>query len=96
MNCPSCGAAMRLNADEDYLKCDYCKSIFFPAKDDEGVSVLASGFRRTVPRLRDSADARSAGQDPHSLLHALPRHADSRWRYSWRWSKNCAQGSQEL
>jgi Zn-finger nucleic acid-binding protein len=31
---------MRLNADEDYLKCDYCKSIFFPAKDDEGVSVL--------------------------------------------------------
>lgn len=40
MNCPSCGAAMRLNSDEDYLKCDYCKSIFFPVKDDEGVSVL--------------------------------------------------------
>lgn len=40
MNCPSCGAAMRLNADQDYLKCDYCKSIFFPSKDDEGVSVL--------------------------------------------------------
>ena len=40
MNCPSCGAAMRLHADEDCLKCDYCKSIFFPAKDDDGVAVL--------------------------------------------------------
>jgi len=41
MNCPSCGAPMRLNADEDHLNCDYCKSIFFPSKNDEGVSVLA-------------------------------------------------------
>lgn len=31
---------MRLNSDEDCLKCDYCKSIFFPAQNDEGVSVL--------------------------------------------------------
>lgn len=49
MNCPSCGAAMRLNADEDYLKCDYCKSIFFPAKDDEGVSVLAVASGEACP-----------------------------------------------
>lgn len=41
MNCPSCGAAMRLNTDEDHFRCDYCKAVFFPAKDDEGVSVLA-------------------------------------------------------
>jgi len=40
MNCPSCGATMRLNSDEDHLKCEYCKSVFFPSKDDEGVSVL--------------------------------------------------------
>ncbi len=40
MNCPSCGAAMRLNGDEDCLRCDYCKGIFFPTKDDEGVRVL--------------------------------------------------------
>ena len=31
---------MRLNADEDCLKCDYCKSTFFPAQNDDGVSVL--------------------------------------------------------
>ena len=49
MNCPSCGAAMRLNADADYLKCDYCKSIFFPSKDDEGVSVLAVASDEACP-----------------------------------------------
>ena len=40
---------MRLNADEDYLKCEYCKSIFFPAKDDEGVSVLAVDSEEQCP-----------------------------------------------
>ena len=40
---------MRLNADADYLKCDYCKSIFFPAKDDEGVSVLAVASEESCP-----------------------------------------------
>jgi Zn-finger nucleic acid-binding protein len=49
MNCPSCGAAMRLNADADHLKCDYCKSIFFPEKNDEGVSVLAVAFDEACP-----------------------------------------------
>jgi Zn-finger nucleic acid-binding protein len=49
MNCPSCGAAMRLNADEDYLKCDYCKTIFFPEKNDEGVSVLAVASEEPCP-----------------------------------------------
>jgi Zn-finger nucleic acid-binding protein len=49
MNCPSCGAAMRLNSDEDHLKCDYCKSIFFPEKNDEGVSVLAVASDESCP-----------------------------------------------
>jgi len=49
MNCPSCGAAMRLNADADHLKCDYCKSIFFPEKNDEGVSVLAVASDEACP-----------------------------------------------
>ncbi len=40
---------MRLNADKDYLKCDYCKSVFFPAKDDEGVSVLAVASGEDCP-----------------------------------------------
>ena len=40
---------MHLNSDEDHLKCDYCKSIFFPAKDDEGVSVLEVDSGETCP-----------------------------------------------
>jgi len=49
MNCPSCGAAMRLNTDEDHLKCDYCKTIFFPDKNDEGVGVLAIASEEPCP-----------------------------------------------
>ena len=40
MNCPSCGAPMRLEPDKDCLTCDYCKNIFFPQKNDDGVSVF--------------------------------------------------------
>ena len=44
-------------ADEDF--CDYCKNIFFPPKDDEGVSVL-----------QDASDdiARSARPLMHAAL----------------------------
>ena len=42
---------MRLNDDEDCLTCGYCKSVFYPSKDDEGVSVLEveSGEECPVP-----------------------------------------------
>jgi len=49
MNCPSCGAAMRLHADEDCLKCDYCKSIYFPSKGDDGVAVLGVPAEEACP-----------------------------------------------
>jgi len=40
MNCPSCGAPMRLEEDQDSFHCEYCKNIFFPEKNEEGVRVL--------------------------------------------------------
>lgn len=49
MNCPSCGAAMRLDSDDDHFRCEYCKSVFFPAKDDEGVSVLTTAADEACP-----------------------------------------------
>ena len=49
MNCPSCGAAMRLNSDADHFECEYCKSLFFPSKNDEGVSVLAVASGESCP-----------------------------------------------
>ena len=33
---------MRLKAGEDSFKCDYCQSVFFPEKNEEGVRVLGS------------------------------------------------------
>jgi LSD1 subclass zinc finger protein len=41
MNCPSCGAPMQLKAGMDSYKCDYCHSVYFPEKEDDGVRVLA-------------------------------------------------------
>ena len=38
MNCPSCGAPMRI--DGDSLKCDYCHNIVVPDRDTSGVRVL--------------------------------------------------------
>ena len=40
MNCPSCGAPMKLKADLQSFKCEYCQSVFFPEKNDDGVRVL--------------------------------------------------------
>jgi len=39
MNCPSCGAPMRLKTDLACFKCEYCQSVYFPEKDDDGVRV---------------------------------------------------------
>jgi transposase-like protein len=40
MNCPSCGAPMRLKPDEDSYKCEYCRNVFLPERSDGGVRVL--------------------------------------------------------
>ena len=40
MNCPSCGAPMRLKTDMQSFKCEYCQSVYFPEKNDDGVRVL--------------------------------------------------------
>lgn len=40
MNCPACGAPMKLASGEDSLTCPYCHSVYFPEKNDDGVRVL--------------------------------------------------------
>jgi Zn-finger nucleic acid-binding protein len=49
MNCPDCGAAMRLDEDKDSFECDYCKAICFPEKNDEGVRVLGDTASLSCP-----------------------------------------------
>ena len=41
MTCPSCGAPMQLKASMDNFKCEYCQSVYFQDKNDDGVRVLA-------------------------------------------------------
>lgn len=40
MNCPSCGAPMKLKSDMQSFRCEYCLSVYFPEKNDDGVRVL--------------------------------------------------------
>jgi Zn-finger nucleic acid-binding protein len=49
MNCPNCGAAMRLRDGRDCLTCDYCQSITFPEKNEDGVRVLDDPSELSCP-----------------------------------------------
>lgn len=40
MNCPSCGAPMRLKSDMESMRCEYCQSVYLPDTNDDGVRVL--------------------------------------------------------
>ena len=50
MNCPSCGAAMRLKPDMTSFRCDYCQRVFLPeANEDDGVRVLGEPSGQSCP-----------------------------------------------
>jgi Zn-finger nucleic acid-binding protein len=49
MNCPTCGAPMRLEPDKDCLTCDYCKNMFFPQAGDDGVRVFPEKSEDACP-----------------------------------------------
>lgn len=40
MNCPHCGAPMKLFRERDYYYCEHCQSYHFPNQDQEGLRVL--------------------------------------------------------
>ena len=40
MNCPACGAAMRLVGNHRHFHCDHCELFHFPEETNEGVSPL--------------------------------------------------------
>jgi Zn-finger nucleic acid-binding protein len=49
MNCPSCGAPLRLEDDKDFLACDYCRNICFPEKNEDGVRLLGEAAGLACP-----------------------------------------------
>jgi Zn-finger nucleic acid-binding protein len=40
MTCPNCGAPLCLNPESDYLNCEYCRNLYRPPANDQGVRVL--------------------------------------------------------
>jgi Zn-finger nucleic acid-binding protein len=50
MNCPSCGAPMRLKPDMTSFKCEYCLSVYLPETNaDDGVRVLGEPSGQDCP-----------------------------------------------
>jgi LSD1 subclass zinc finger protein len=49
MNCPSCGAPMRLAQGNASLRCDYCKNVVVAPADDAGVRYLDEAEKMACP-----------------------------------------------
>ena len=49
MNCPNCGAPMRLRDGDEYLRCDYCKTLHVPEKSKDGVGLLGESSDLECP-----------------------------------------------
>ncbi len=49
MNCPSCGAPLRLAAGNTSLRCEYCKLVVAVEADDTGVQFLDEAPELTCP-----------------------------------------------
>jgi Zn-finger nucleic acid-binding protein len=62
MNCPSCGAPLRLPEVGDSPICDYCGSVSLPEKDEDGVRILGEASATECPVCR-------VPLAPASLLH---------------------------
>ncbi len=67
MNCPNCGAAMRLRDGDECLRCDYCKSLHFPEKNEEGVGLLGEISSLACPVC--AAPLEHAVIDRHQILY---------------------------
>lgn len=49
MDCPSCGAPLHLTAADDSLRCEYCRGVYVPEQNDEGVRVLGEASPLACP-----------------------------------------------
>ena len=49
MTCPSCGAPLRLTENDDSLRCEYCRSVYTPQPNDDGVRVLGEASEQACP-----------------------------------------------
>jgi Zn-finger nucleic acid-binding protein len=57
MNCPTCGAPLRLEEGKDHFVCAYCGGLHFPEKNDDGVRVLGEPSGLQCPVCADGLAA---------------------------------------
>jgi len=67
MNCPNCGAPMSLRDGRECLTCDYCKSVYFPEKNDDGIRVLGELSELSCPVC--AVPLAKALLDAHPILY---------------------------
>ena len=49
MTCPNCGALLRLTENSDSFQCEYCRSIYTPPVNDDGVRMLGEPSALACP-----------------------------------------------
>jgi LSD1 subclass zinc finger protein len=49
MNCPSCGASMHLQDGAESAICEYCKAVYLPEKNDDGIRVFDEPSKLSCP-----------------------------------------------
>lgn len=49
MTCPNCGAPMHVTESEDSLQCDYCRGIYTPRQNEDGVRLLGEASPLACP-----------------------------------------------
>jgi Zn-finger nucleic acid-binding protein len=67
VNCPNCGAPMRLEVDKDYLICDYCGNVHVGEANADGVRVLGEAATEQCPIC--AIPLMHAAIDNHRILY---------------------------
>ena len=49
MNCTACGGPLKPSPNDDSVVCEYCHSIYFPQKNEDGVAVLGESKDEPCP-----------------------------------------------
>jgi Zn-finger nucleic acid-binding protein len=70
--CPGCGAPMRLEEGRDSFVCDYCKQVYVPEENEEGVRLL--GVASTLQCPVCAAPLTEGSMARHSLLYCTHCH----------------------
>lgn len=64
MNCPSCGAPLHLRPGDVSLVCDYCRRIFVPDANDEGIRILEEQTDMLCPACQAALSHASLSEQP--------------------------------